>query len=457
LAGWLVAGGVFFDGAVNLPAQCIVNNPGGSKINPNRPSDADTPEAVFSPLSVINSRLPDWMCFTAGYRTRFEGYSGNNFLPNASDSYLLTRFRFGVFLKPTSWFSVYAELQDADAFMKKQPLSPPYQETWDLRRAYVDLGNIQEGHFGFRVGRQDLNFADGRLVGTSYWRNASRGYDAVQAVTNWSWISATAFAASQVVIFDNGLSHHQPGNNLYGLDGKLNKLVRKGMIEPFVFWRLTPGLKTEEGTPGRLNERTVGARFSGTMLNGWDYDTEAVRQFGNLGVDRVRAWAWMGIGGYTFQNVRCKTRLFGEYDFASGDRKSKDGIHGTFDQLFPNIHDHLGLADQFAWQNLKAIRAGARIWLRRNWTVAPIWNDYWLASATDGFYNSSGTIVSRDAKGLSGTHIGKEYDIQTSYRVDRNLEIGAGLGHILPGDFLIKTGHPASYNYPYILMNYNFF
>jgi hypothetical protein len=362
-----------------------------------------------------------------------------------------------MFLKPSSWFRVYAELQDADAFMKNQPLAPPYQETWDLRRAYVDIGNVQEGRFGFRVGRQDLNFADGRLIGTSYWRNASRGYDAVQAVTNWSWISATAFAASQVILYDNGLSHHQPGNNLYGLDGKLNKLVRKGVIEPFVFWRLTPGLKTEEGTLGHLNERTFGARFSGTILNGWDYDTEGAGQFGNLGVDRVRAWAWMGIAGYTFQNFRLKTRLFGEYDFASGDRKSKDGTHGTFDQLSPNVHDHLGLADQFAWQNLKAVRAGARFWLRRNWTVAPIWNDYWLASATDGFYNSSGTIVARDSKGLSGTHIGEEYDIQTSYRLDRNLEFGVGLGHIVPGEFLIKTKHPASYNYPYIMMSYNFF
>jgi hypothetical protein len=434
-----------------------VNNPGGSKVNPNRPSDADTPDAVFSPMSIVNSSLPDWICFTAGYRMRFEGYSGNNFLPNASDSYLLTRFRFGMFIKPWYWFSLYAELQDADAFMKNPPLSPPYQETWDLRRAYVDIGNIQDGHFGLRVGRQDLNFADGRLVGTSYWRNASRGYDAVQAVSNWSWISATAFAASQVVIYDNGLSHHQPGNNLYGLDGKLNKMVPKGTLEPFLFWRLTPRLKTEEGTPGRLNETTVGARFSGTILNGWDYDTEGAGQFGNLGEDRVRAWAWMGIAGYTLQNIRLKTRLFGEYDFASGDRKSNDGIHGTFDQLFPNIHDHLGLADQFAWQNLKAVRAGARIWLRRNWTVAPIWNDYWLASATDGYYNSSGTIVARDSTGLSGTHIADEYDIQTSYRVDRNLEFGLGLGHIVPGEFLIKTKHPASYNYPYIMMSYNFF
>jgi hypothetical protein len=48
--------------------------------------------------------------------------------------------------------------------------------------------------------------------------------------------------------------------------------------------------------------------------------------------------------------------------FASGDRNPKDGVHGTFDQLYPNIHDHHGLADQIAWQNLKTPDRG--FWLR---------------------------------------------------------------------------------------------
>ena len=31
---------------------------------------------------------------------------------------------------------------------------------------------------------------------------------------------------------------------------------------------------------------------------------------------------------------------------------------------------------------------------------------------------------------------GEEYDIQSSYRVDRNLEFGVGFGRVLPGEFL---------------------
>jgi hypothetical protein len=455
--GLLALCSVLLSAVSPLSAQCIVNNPGGSKVNPNRPADSDTPPAGFSPLSVVNSTLPDWVCFTAGYRTRWEGDSNPNFLPGRTDDYLLSRFRFGMYLKPLSWLHVFAETQDTDAFWKTPPLAPPFQETWDLRRAYVELGNVQEGRFAVRAGRQDLNFGDGLLIGTSYWRNASRGYDAVEAVSNQGSFSATLFAASPVNLQDNGLSHHQAGNNLYGIDVRLNRPARNITIEPFTFWRVTPRLATENGGPGNLSEVTAGARSAGTIFRRWDYDTEGALQFGRLGADRVRASAWMGIAGYTFHPGHVRARLFGAFDFASGDRNPHDGLHGTFDQLYPNIHDHLGLADQFARQNLKAVRGGVRVWVRPQWIVAAAWNDYWLSSRTDGYYNSSGAIVARDAAGMSGTHIAEEYDLQSSYRFDRNLELGLGIGKVVPGEFLLKTKHPASYVYPYLMMSYNFF
>src|SRR5439155_13756109 len=121
--------------------------------------------------------------------------------------------------------------------------------------------------------------------------------------------------------------------------------------------------------------------------------------------------------GYTFSSSRHKPRVFAKYDFASGDRAPRDGVRGTFDQLCPNNHDQHGLADQVAWQNLKSIRAGMRLSIRPSWMLSGAYNDWWLASATDGFYGASGAIVARDPSGRSGAHIGREYDVQSSYRL----------------------------------------
>ncbi|HVN04939.1 MAG TPA: alginate export family protein [Bryobacteraceae bacterium] len=442
--------------AVPAAAQCIVDNPGGSRVSANRPVDEDVPAARFSPIAEMNEKLPDWVCFTAGYRTRLESYSAGGFQPGNSDTYLLTRFRLGMLIKPTHWMKTFVELQDADAFWKKGVLGPPYQSTWDLRRAYVDFGDLDEGPISLRVGRQDLAFGHMRLVGTAYWRNASRGYDAAMLAVKHNSVRVNIFAAAPVINGDNGLSHHQPGNNFDGIYTALKNWIPSSTIEPYVLWRLTPGIKTEEGHLAKLDEKTTGVRWAGTARP-FDYDLETVGQFGDIGPDQIRAWAWSGIAGYTFRSNRFKPRVFVKYDFASGDRNPRDGVHGTFDQLYPNIHDHHGLADQIAWQNLKSYRTGARISLRRNWMLAGAYNDWWLASPNDAFYSASGTVVARDPTGKSGTHIGHEFDVQASYRLNRNLELGAGVGYIQSGDFLLRTHHARSYTYPYVMLNYNVF
>jgi hypothetical protein len=437
-----------------LGAQCLVDNPGGSKAGLNRPSDADVPAAAFSPLSHLAHSLPGWLCFTSGYRARFEGYSAGGFREGNSDYYLLTRFRLGTLIEPVRWLRAYVELQDATAFWKNPPLAPPYQSTWDLRRAYIDFGDTGQDAVSLRVGRQDLAFGHLRLVGTAYWRNASRGYDAAMMIVNWRRLRVNTWAASPIVCLENGLSHHQAGNNFHGVYASVKNLIPGSVIEPYGLWRLSPGFQAEAGKLSKLDEKTGGIRWAGARSR-FDYDAEIATQRGHIGGDRIRAWAWSAILGYTFSSSPLQPRVFAKYDFASGDKNPADGVHGTFDQLYPNIHDHHGLADQVAWQNLKSIRGGVRLSLRPNWMVAGAYNDWWLASSTDGFYNASGFLVARDSKGLSGTHIGREFDVQSSYRPNRNLEFGAGIGYIRSGGFLKCTNHARSYTYPYVMLNYN--
>ena len=435
-----------------LSAQCIVDKPGGSKLNPSQPGDDYVLTSSFSPLDGVNHSLPDWLCFTAGYRARIESYSAGSFRSGNSDGYLLTRFRLGMLIKPSRWAKAYVELQDAAAFWKTPPLKPPYQSTWNLRRAYVDLGEAEQTPFILRVGRQDFSF--GYLVGTTYWRNVSSGYDAVMLVIDRSRFRVNAWAASPVVCFGNGICHHQQGNNLHGAYFSVKNVIPNSVLEPYVLWRLSPGLKTEASSAAKLDEKSIGARWTGATRN-FDYDAEFVGQTGGLGTDQIRAWGWSAGGGYTLSSSRQKPRVFVKYDFASGDQAPRDGVRGTFDQLYPNNHDQHGLADQVAWQNLKSIRLGVRLSVRPHWLLSAAYNDWWLASATDGFYNASGVIVVRDLTGRSGTHVGHEYDIQSSYRLNRNLEFGGGLGYIRAGEFLVRTNRAQSYTYPYVMLNYN--
>jgi hypothetical protein len=439
----------------HLGAQCYANRTGGSKVNANRPSDDDTPAASFSPIKSFDGDLPGFLCFTGGYRARFEGFSGGGFT-DSSDSYMLTRFRLGMVVKPARWFYVYTELQDARVALTNSFSAPPYQSTWDLRRAHADFFDIEHSRVALRIGRQDLNFGDGRVLGTSYWRNTSRGWDAVVLALNRRWFHASVFASSPVVPLGSGLSHHVQGNNLHGIYTTLRNLIGGSDLEPYVLWRLSPNIRTESGKVAKLDEKAAGVRWAG-VLSRFDYDTELVSETGHIGTDSIGAWAWTARLGYSLPTRALRPRAFIEYSFASGDRNPADGHHGTFDQLYPNIHGHHGLADQVAWQNLQEIRAGLRTSLRRNWILAGAYNNWWLANARDAFYNSSGGVVARDTRGLSGTHIGYELDAETSFRLNRDLEFGLGVGRLIPGEFLKNTNHNHAYTYPYVMLNYNVF
>ena len=101
-----------------------------------------------------------------------------------------------------------------------------------------------------------------------------------------------------------------------------------------------------------------------------------------------------------------------------------------------------------------AERAGFTIEPRRRWTVTAQYLDFWLASATDSLYNTSGGSIVRDATGKSGTHIGEEFDAYTWFELNSHVNLGFGMGHIMPGRFLAATTKGPTYNYPYFAINF---
>lgn len=146
--------------------------------------------------------------------------------------------------------------------------------------------------------------------------------------------------------------------------------------------------------------------------------------------------------------------MFWQFDYAAGDKNSTDGVHGTFDTMYPTAHDRFGITDQFGWQNIVTERAGITVEPRRRWTVTGQWLDLWLASASDALYNTSGGSMVRDATGRSGTHIGDEYDVYTWYKLNRHVNVGVGIGYLHGGEFLQNTERGPNYTSPYFAINF---
>jgi hypothetical protein len=405
----------------------------------------------------LNSYLPDWLAFSGELRFRSAGIVGD-FYRDSNDTYLLTRLRLNMTIKPASWLKFYFQGQDAHVVGagRTSSLPPLQQDSMDLRLGYLQIGDLNQRRFQLRAGRLELAFGEERLIGPANWLNTPRSFDGAIGSLRGAGYRLEGFVASVVKIHDGQFNENTPGNKIYGFYGGFSELVPNATLEPYFFWRRQSGLVTETARPGIEHFATFGLRWAGKFATSADYDLDMAKQAGALGTDTISAWAGHWRIGYMFGDVKLKPRFVGEYNYASGDHNPKDGTRGTFDQLFPSGHDLYGLTDQVGWKNIHHVRAGMEVRPAGNWVLTARENVYWLADPHDALYNAASIVVARSSAGRAGKFVGHEADFIASYKLNRWTTVSGGFGHLFPGVFLKTLTPGRSYSYPYAAMTYTF-
>jgi len=187
------------------------------------PPQKDPPSFTFVPTALANEVLPFWLQLSGQERFRLEGFSEGGFQPDSSDAYVLNRLRLDVRLLPAPWLKFLFQMQDARVVFKNlKPYAPPYQDTFDLRQGYIEVGDSERMPVILRVGRQEINLGEERLVGSSDWTNTARTFDAVRLGLHLGRYRADALASSPVVPHDGEVGQHVAGNNLHGIYGGID-------------------------------------------------------------------------------------------------------------------------------------------------------------------------------------------------------------------------------------------
>ncbi|HJQ12147.1 MAG TPA: alginate export family protein, partial [Gemmatimonadaceae bacterium] len=305
------------------------------------------------------------------------------------------------------------------------------------------------------VGRQELLYGDGRLVGPLLWANTARTFDAARLSYSGRGYRVDAFASSVVRIDQTRFDKNIPGNNFYGAYASFSRLTTRAAIEPFFFWRRQSGLLSEDGVPGTMNFATSGLRLAGKPTS-LDYDVQLVGQHGSLGDEPIRAWAAHALLGYSLAGVALTPRLWAEYNQATGDTDPTDNRKETFDQLYPTAHDKYGLTDLVGWQNMRHVRGGLDVAFNKSWSASARYNRYWLDDPHDALYNGIGAALARSITGAAGTDVGQEFDFVVTGKPVTGLGFSAGIGHFITGDFLKATTPGHNYTYPYAMLTYDF-
>ncbi len=395
---------------------------------------------IKTPTGYADAELPRWAKLSGEARLRVEALDGILFRP-AGNTYLLSRVRLNFDATPGRWLRLSFQAQDSRVFFTNvSPLPSSQQDPIDLRVGFVQVGRSEESPVRLRVGRQPLDFGEGRLVADPNWSNVGRSFDAARLTLQSRGIRIDAFAGTSDKIYIDGLATLTPGEHFDGLYTSFNQVIPKAVVEPYVFWKMEHKVKGEQIKTGNLDEKTFGIRWVGKLPLRLDYGMETVLQRGSSATEPISAWATHLVTGITLPDTRHLPRLYAEFNRGSGDESPKDGVHGAFDVLFPSTHDKFGLADQFGWTNLLHVRAGLQYLVRRNLTIGAAESGFWLSTRKDGIYGSNGKLAVV-SNGSDGRFIGQEPDAQARWSVTKQTQLDFAAGHIFAGEFLQKSSH----------------
>ena len=421
-------------------------------------------------------------------RARFEARSNNRDFDDRinddnDDTWAVTRLRIGLAVKPAPWLKLYAQVQDTREFDSDRPNTPGLRgnegdDHFDLRQAYVELGDLKSFPLSLTLGRQALSYGDRRVLADSQWANFGRTFDA--AKLRWQpakgWM-LDAFAGRPVQIKEDTFNDSDSADNLFGLYLTTEALGFQ-TTEFYALHRdksddqpdLDPVNKLDAhgaGSGPAQRTTTIGTRWKSTpgALGNWDYTAEFAYQFGDLWTGNRttakldhRAFATHTNVGYTFADAQWKPRLALEYNYATGDKNPGDGRSQSFQNLFASNHEKYGFIDEFSWRNLHDVRLSLSAKPAKNVDVTLDYHAFWLAETTDYWFRANGTSTlrtktpaGRDVRSVGASNFaGDEVDVTVKWKATDHLTVECGYSHFFAGSYLKDTGPGDDADFAYV-------
>jgi hypothetical protein len=209
------------------------------------------------------------------------------------------------------------------------------------------------------------------------------------------------------------------------------------------------------GNPGHRDIVSPGIRAQGALLKNLEYDVEMAIQRGHVVADRASAWAGHWDMGWKPLGKDSSLRLALEYNFASGDHDPCDGRHHAFDDMYPAGYNKYGMADPFAWRNIRYPAVGVEVSPAKRWTLYGGYRRFWLATTNDGLYLGGDDYMVRNPEATS-SYIGSQALVSATYTQSERWRVGAGYGYLLPGQYLRESGYHSPQKTTYLMTSFTF-
>ena len=317
---------------------------------------------------------------------------------------------------------------------------PVDENELSFQNAFIDLELPlgSDANLIIRGGRQELQFGSGRLVDVREGPNVRRSFDAARAIFDLARWQVDLFAArprlSRPGVFDDEADDGEGLWGAYAVGGE--GWLPLGELDLYYL-----GFTDDAGAfvQGTAHERrhSIGARFHGAE-RGWDWNWEAIYQFGSFGDGGISAWTIAGETGFTFEDRPWRWRFALSANIASGDGDPDDTVLGTFNPLFPR-GNYFSEAAVLGPRNFFNLHPFVTVRPTEAWSLTAGMNAFWRLNTNDGVYAPAGQLV-RGPSGSDERFVGSAFSLTSQYMLAENLAANAVYTHFFPENFVRATG-----------------
>jgi len=299
-----------------------------------------------------------------------------------------------------------------------------------------------------RIGRQEIEFGTGHLIGESEGLNIRRAFDGFRFTFKhgqWTW---NATLSHPILVRPQTFDVPDHRQTEWGA-GFTKGRERGGWSGYYI------GLNRKQasfnGKTGQEVRETFGSRIW-NLGDKFDYNADFILESGTFGSGQILAGAISTNDGITLHKLRFEPRLGARFDYASGDQgqASKD-LH-TFNPLFPNPM-YSSLSALLGPSNLTDVGPTIRLTLDSKTTISPEMPFYWRSSIHDGIYNFAGVLI-RPGNLSTARFVGYQPGLVLDHSFSSHLSSTAAYFCFFTGQFLRETPPARGVGYFYVTLTF---
>ena len=335
---------------------------------------------------------------------------------------------------------------------------PIDEKKLDFQSAFLEVGTGNERKMiKFRAGRHEMEYGSGRLIDVREGPNVRLSFDGFKLKADVGTWHIDGFAVRPDVdkpgFFDNTPNHAVGFWGVYGV-----RSLKENITLDSYYLGLDRKKAAFNRGVGHEVRHSVGARLSrpvATTNPGWDFDYEALWQFGSFGSANIRAWTAASETGYRFSTIPLKPRFSVKADISSGDDPRTNTL-GTFNPLFPK-GNYFGVIATAGPGPINFIDTHPRVEtaLPHNVTVSVDWIFQWRQSLRDGVYSVPGFLIIPAGKS-NARFVGHRPGSEVRWQVNRHLWFQGDYGIFYAGKFVKESQAGRNLNYWALWTGYKF-